>query len=199
MVRSHKDDSKKRRALSYSLFLLILLVILAFVIFHLMLFSDMQGGKGLVRKPGGTTGDDSGVIIGGGKSIDTIIDLSQLNSLENKALVPAGTKELSTGYGREIVEEAVLEVSVSWAEESGNDSNINVSGTLNVFSTAIIEGAVEYSELAKIEIIAPENISLNGDPVLVKFIITLAEPSEEVDYSRIIGKNIKIFTTYHIN
>ena len=52
-----------------------------------MLFSDMQGGKGLVRKPGSTTGDDSGVIIGGGKSIDTIIDLSQLNSLENKALV----------------------------------------------------------------------------------------------------------------
>lgn len=198
MIRIRKEDDKKRRFLAYCIFLLILLVLLAFVIFYLMLFSDMYGGKGLINKPGGSSGNSGGVVIGEAKSIDTIIDLNELDTLEDKALVPVGYKDLSFSNGREIVEEAEFTVAVSWKEKDDN-YGITKEGRLSVISTAIIDGAVEYSYLVNVEIIAPETIILNGDPVIVKFIVTLTEPPAETDYSSIVGKNIRILNAYNIN
>jgi len=198
MIRIRKEDDKRRRFLAYCIFLLILLVLLAFVIFYLMLFSDMYGGKGLINKPGGSSGNSGGVVIGEAKSIDTIIDLNELDTLEDKALVPVGYKDLSFSNGREIVEEAEFTVAVSWKEKNDN-YGITKEGRLNIISTAIIDGAVEYSNLVNVEIIAPETIILNGDPVIVKFIVTLTEPPAETDYSSIVGKNIRILNAYNIN
>jgi hypothetical protein len=198
MIRIRKEDDKKRRFLAYCIFLLILLVLLAFVIFYLMLFSDMYGGKGLINKPGGSSGNSGGVVIGEAKSIDTIIDLNELDTLEDNALVPVGYKDLSFSNGREIVEEAEFTVAVSWKEKDDN-YGITKEGRLSVISTAIIDGAVEYSYLVNVEIIAPETIILNGDPVIVKFIVTLTEPPAETDYSSIVGKNIRILNAYNIN
>lgn len=198
MIRIRKEDDKKRRFLAYCIFLLILLVLLAFVIFYLMLFSDMYGGKGLINKPGGSSGNSGGVVIGEAKSIDTIIDLNELDTLEDKALVPVGYKDLSFSNGREIVEEAEFTVAVSWKEKDDN-YGITKEGRLSVISTAIMDGAVEYSYLVNVEIIAPETIILNGDPVIVKFIVTLTEPPAETDYSSIVGKNIRILNAYNIN
>lgn len=198
MIRIRKEDDKKRRFLAYCIFLLILLVLLPFVIFYLMLFSDMYGGKGLINKPGGSSGNSGGVVIGEAKSIDTIIDLNELDTLEDKALVPVGYKNLSFSNGREIVEEAEFTVAVSWKEKDDN-YGITKEGRLSVISTAIIDGAVEYSYLVNVEIIAPETIILNGDPVIVKFIVTLTEPPAETDYSSIVGKNIRILNAYNIN
>lgn len=198
MIRIRKEDDKKRRFLAYCIFLLILLVLLAFVIFYLMLFSDMYGGKGLINKPGGSSGNSGGVVIGEAKSIDTIIDLNELDTLEDKALVPVGYKDLSFSNGREIVEEAEFTVAVSWKEKDDN-YGITKEGRLSVISTAIIDGAVEYSYLVNVEIIAPETIILNGYPVIVKFIVTLTEPPAETDYSSIVGKNIRILNAYNIN
>jgi hypothetical protein len=198
MIRIRKEDDKKRKFLAYCIFLLILLVLLAFVIFYLMLFSDMYGGKGLINKPGGSSGNSGGVVIGEAKSIDTIIDLNELDTLEDNALVPVGYKDLSFSNGREIVEEAEFTVAVSWKEKDDN-YGITKEGRLSVISTAIIDGAVEYSYLVNVEIIAPETIILNGDPVIVKFIVTLTEPPAETDYSSIVGKNIRILNAYNIN
>lgn len=198
MIRIRKEDDKKRRFLAYCIFLLILLVLLAFVIFYLMLFSDMYGGKGLINKPGGSSGNSGGVVIGEAKSIDTIIDLNELDTLEDNALVPVGYKDLSFSNGREIVEEAEFTVAVSWKEKDDN-YGITKEGRLSVISTAIIDGAVEYSYLVNVEIIAPETIILNGDPVIVTFIVTLTEPPAETDYSSIVGKNIRILNAYNIN
>lgn len=198
MIRIRKEDDKRRRFLAYCIFLLILLVLLAFVIFYLMLFSDMYGGKGLINKPGGSSGNSGGVVIGEAKSIDTIIDLNELDTLEDKALVPVGYKDLSFSNGREIVEEAEFTVAVSWKEKNDN-YGITKEGRLSIISTAIIDGAVEYSYLVNVEIIAPETIILNGDPVIVKFIVTLTEPPAETDYSSIVGKNIRILNAYNIN
>lgn len=198
MIRIRKEDDKKRRFLAYCIFLLILLVLLPFVIFYLMLFSDMYGGKGLINKPGGSSGNSGGVVIGEAKSIDTIIDLNELHTLEDKALVPVGYKDLSFSNGREIVEEAEFTVAVSWKEKDDN-YGITKEGRLSVISTAIIDGAVEYSYLVNVEIIAPETIILNGDPVIVTFIVTLTEPPAETDYSSIVGKNIRILNAYNIN
>lgn len=198
MIRIRKEDDKKRRFLAYCIFLLILLVLLAFVIFYLMLFSDMYGGKGLINKPGGSSGNSGGVVIGEAKSIDTIIDLNELDTLEDNALVPVGYKDLSFSNGREIVEEAEFTVAVSWKEKDDN-YGITKEGRLSVISTAIIDGAVEYSYLVNVEIIAPETIILNGDPVICKFIVTLTEPPAETDYSSIVGKNIRILNAYNIN
>lgn len=198
MIRIRKEDDKKRRFLAYCIFLLILLVLLPFVIFYLMLFSDMYGGKGLINKPGGSSGNSGGVVIGEAKTIDTIIDLNELHTLEDKALVPVGYKNLSFSNGREIVEEAEFTVAVSWKEKDDN-YGITKEGRLSVISTAIIDGAVEYSYLVNVEIIAPETIILNGDPVIVKFIVTLTEPPAETDYSSIVGKNIRILNAYNIN
>ena len=198
MIRIRKEDDKRRRFLAYCIFLLILLVLLAFVIFYLMLFSDMYGGKGLINKPGGSSGNSGGVVIGEAKSIDTIIDLEKLDTLEDKALVPVGYKDLSFSNGREIVEEAEFTVAVSWKEKNDN-YGITKEGRLSIISTAIIDGAVEYSYLVNVEIIAPETIILNGDPVIVKFIVTLTEPPAETDYSSIVGKNIRILNAYNIN
>lgn len=198
MIRIRKEDDKKRRFLAYCIFLLILLVLLAFVIFYLMLFSDMYGGKGLINKPGGSSGNSGGVVIGEATSIDTIIDLNELDTLEDNALVPVGYKDLSFSNGREIVEEAEFTVAVSWKEKDDN-YGITKEGRLSVISTAIIDGAVEYSYLVNVEIIAPETIILNGDPVIVKFIVTLTEPPAEADYTSIVGKNIRILNAYNIN
>lgn len=198
MIRIRKEDDKKRRFLAYCIFLLILLVLLAFVIFYLMLFSDMYGGKGLINKPGGSSGNSGGVVIGEAKSIDTIIDLNELDTSEDKALVPVGYKDLSFSNGREIVEEAEFTVAVSWKEKDDN-YGITKEGRLSVISTAIIDGAVEYSYLVNVEKLSPETIILNGDPVIVKFIVTLTEPPAETDYSSIVGKNIRILNAYNIN
>ncbi|HOF43105.1 MAG TPA: hypothetical protein PLE44_00740 [Bacilli bacterium] len=198
MIRIRKEDDRRRRFLAYCIFLLILLVLLAFVIFYLMLFSDMYGGKGLINKPGGSSGNSGGVVIGEAKTIDTIIDLNELDTLEDKALVPVGYKDLSFSHGREIVEKAEFTVAVSWKEKDDNHG-ITKEGRLNIISTAIIEGAVEYSNLVNVEIIAPETIVLNGDPVIVKFIVTLTEPPAEADYTSIVGKNIRILNAYNID
>ncbi|HQB79633.1 MAG TPA: hypothetical protein PLB23_00020, partial [Bacilli bacterium] len=116
----------------------------------------------------------------------------------DKALVPVGYKDLSFSNGREIVEEAEFTVAVSWKEKNDN-YGITKEGRLSIISTAIIDGAVEYSYLVNVEIIAPETIILNGDPVIVKFIVTLTEPPAEADYSSIVGKNIRILNAYNIN
>ncbi len=197
MIRIRKEDDKKRRFLAYCIFLLILLALLD-VIFTFMLFSDMYGGKGLINKPGGSSGNSGGVVIDDAKTIDTIIDLNELDTLEDKALVPVGYKDLSFSNGREIVEEAEFTVAVSWKEKDDN-YGITKEGRLSVISTAIIDGAFEYSYLVNVEIIAPETIILNGDPVIVKFIVTLTEPPAETDYSSIVGKNIRILNAYNIN
>lgn len=192
-MQNNKNERKRRK------FIIILLLFAVVGVISGGMYSYWAGS---IQNPTSILKSDTNILIGEGKNVDTVLNLTDTLNDANKVLVPTGKIAASKVLtGKQNVDSFTYTYNVKWKEvvAAGGTSVLtgaNEKRKLKVTATPKITGAAagNYS-LINVEIVPsplPELTINSANSTEVKIKVTLSEPSSKEVYDDIINKPINI-------